>query len=86
MAHLEITEVVLYNCNIVNNNLQHNSRVLYTHVSNRSFGLLLDISPKVFTFLKTFISEFPYIEVWFTDQNFKPLQKAEKINITLVIN
>ena len=86
MAHLEITEVVLYNCNIVNNNLQHNSRVLYTHVSNRSFGLLLDISPKVFIFLKTFISEFPYIEVWFTDQNFKPLQKAEKINITLVIN
>ena len=86
MAHLEITEVVLYNCNIVNNNLQHISRVLYTYVSNRSFGLLLDISPKVFIFLKTFISEFPYIEVWFTDQNFKPLQIAEKINITLVIN
>ena len=86
MAHLEITEVVLYNCNIVNNNLQHISRVLYTYVSNRSFGLLLDISPKVFIFLKTFVSEFPYIEVWFTDQNFKPLQIAEKINITLVIN
>ena len=36
-------------------------------------------------FLKTFNSEFSYTEVWFTDQNFKPLQKEDKINTTLVI-
>ena len=46
---------------------------------------LLDISPKHVTFLKTFNSEFSYIEVWFTDQNSKPLQIKDKINITLVI-
>ena len=35
---------------------------------------------------KTFDSEFSYIEVWFTDQNLKPLEIEDKINITLVIN
>ena len=37
-------------------------------------------------FLKTFNSEFSYIEIWFPDQNFKPLEIENKINITLVIN
>ena len=36
--------------------------------------------------LKTFDSEFSYIEVWFTDQNSKPLEMEDKTNITLVIN
>ena len=42
------------------------------------------VSPKNFIFLKTFNSKFSYIEVWFTDQNSKPLE--DKTNITLVIN
>ena len=46
VPYLEITEVVLVHCNIVNNNYQENSRVLYTFVPNRSFGQLLAISPK----------------------------------------
>ena len=86
MPHLEIIEVILVHCNIVNNNYQQDSRVLYTFVPNKSFGQLLDISPKNFIFLKTFDSEFSYIEVWFTDQNSKPLEIEDKINITLVIN
>ena len=52
--NLEITEVVLVHCNIANNNYQQNSRVLYTFVPKKSFGQLLDISPKNFIFLKTF--------------------------------
>ena len=82
MLHLEITEVVLVHCSIVNNNHQHNSRVLYTFIPNESFGQLLDISPKIFIFLKTFNSEFSYIKIWFTDQNSKPLEIEDKINIT----
>ena len=78
--HLEITEVTLVHCNIVNNGYQQNSRVLYKFVPNKSFGQLLDILPKNFTFLKTLNSEFSYIEVWFTYQNSRPL------DITLVIN
>ena len=45
VPHLEITEVVLGHCNMVNNNYQHDSRVLYTFLPNKSFGSLLDISP-----------------------------------------
>ena len=43
MSHLEITDVVLVYCNIVNNVYQHDSSVLYIFVSNKSFGQLLDI-------------------------------------------
>ena len=78
--------VVLIHCKIVNNDYQQDSRVLYTFVPNKSLGQLLDISPKNFIFLKTFNSEFSYIEVWFTDRKSKPLEIEDKINITLVIN
>ena len=54
MAHLEINEVVLIYCNIVSSDYQQGSKVLYTFVPNKSFGQLLDISPKVFIFLNTF--------------------------------
>ena len=84
--HLEITELVLVHCNIVNNDYQQDSRVLYTFVPNKLFGQLLDISPKNSIFLKTFNSEFSCIEVWFTDRNSKPLEIEDKINITLFIN
>ena len=84
--HLEITEVVLIYCNIVNNDYQQDSRVLYQFVPNKSFGQILDILTKHFIFLKTFDSELSYIELWFTDQNSKPLEIEDKINITLVIN
>ena len=55
---LEMTELVLVYCNIVNNNYQQDSKDLYTFVPNRSFGQLLDVSPKKFIYLKTFDSEF----------------------------
>ena len=72
--HLEITEVVLIHCNIVSNDYQQDSRVLYTFVPNESFGELLDISPENFIFLKIFNSEFSYVKVWSTDQNSRPLE------------
>ena len=45
MPHLEITEVALVHCNMVNNDYQQDSPVLYTFIPNKSFGSLLDISP-----------------------------------------
>ena len=81
VPYLEIIEVILIHCNVVNNSNQQNSRVLYTFVTIKSFGQLLDISPKNFIFLKPFDSEFSYI-----DQNSYPLEIEDKINITLVIN
>ena len=44
VPHLEITEVVLVHCNIVNNDYQQDSKVLYTFVPNKPFGSLLGIS------------------------------------------
>ena len=58
VPHVEIIEVVLVHCNIVNNDYQQDSRVLYTLVPNKLFGSLLEISPKNHIFLKTFNSEF----------------------------
>ena len=86
MPHLKITELVSIHCNIVNNDCQQDSRVLYTFVPNKSFGQLLDISPENFLFLKTFNLEFSYIKVRFIDQNSKPLEIEDKISLTLAIN
>ena len=52
VPNLEITEVVLVDFNIVNNDCQQNSRVLYAFILNKSFGQLLDIWPKNFIFSK----------------------------------
>ena len=86
VPYLKITEVVLIHFNTVNNEYQHDLRVLYKIVSNTMFGRLLYISPKSFIFLKIFNSEFSYIKVWFTDQNFKQLDTEDEIEITLVIH
>ena len=39
VPHLEIAVVVLVHCNVVNNDYQKISRVLYTFFPNKSFGL-----------------------------------------------
>ena len=85
VPHLEIIEVVLVHFNIVNNDYQQDSRVLYTSVPNKPFGSLLEISPTDFIPIKTFNSEFQSIEVWFTDQNSLTLEIEDKIDLTLVI-
>ena len=85
VPHLEIVEVVLVHCNLVNNDYQQNSRILYTFVPNKTFGSLLEISPPNHVFLKTFNSEFQEIKIWFTDQTSKPLEVEDKVNVTLII-
>ena len=85
VPHLEITEIVLVHCNTVNNDYQQDSRVLYTFFPNKPFGSLLEIAPTKLIFLKTFNTEFQGIEVSFTDQNSRPLEIKDRINLTLVI-
>ena len=62
ISHLEIIEVVLFHSSIANNDYQKDSIIkcilLYTFVCNKSFGQLLDMSPKNFVLLKTFNPEF----------------------------
>ena len=74
MPHLEIAEVVLVHCDIVNNDYQQDLTVLYTFVPSKPFGSLLEISPSYHIFFKTFNSEYDEIKLWFTDQNSQPLE------------
>ena len=85
VAHLEAVELVLVHCNLVNNDYQQESRILFTFVPNKSFSSLLEISPTNQVFLKTFNPEFQEAKVWFTDQTSKPLELEDKTNITLII-
>ena len=85
VPHLGIVELVLVHCNLVNNDYQQDLRILYTFVPNKPFGSLLEISPINHIFLKTFNSEFQEIKVWFTDENSKPLEEEDRINLTLII-
>ena len=86
MPHLEITKVEIVHFNIVTNDYQQDSIILYTFIPTKWFSKLLDILPKNLIFLKTFDSESSFIEVWFTTQKSKPLEIKDKINITLVVN
>ena len=77
--------VKIVHCNIVNNNHQEDSRVLYTFVPTKAFGSLLEISPTNHIFLKTFNSEYNEIEVRFIDQNSNPLEIEDRTNLSMEI-
>ena len=85
VPRLETVEVVLVNCNLVNNNYQQASKVLFTFVPNKQFGQLITIAPHSLTMLKTTNAEFLSIEIWFTDQNNRPPEIEDNVNITLII-
>ena len=85
VARLEIFEVVLVHCILVNNSYQQASKVLFTFVPNKQFGQLITITPHSPTMLKTTNAEFLFIEIWFTDQNNRALEVEDNVNITLII-
>ena len=85
VPHLEVFVLLSVHCNLVNNDYQQDSRILFTFVPNKSFDSLLEISPTNHVFLKTFNYEFQEVRIWFTDQTSKPLELEDKINITLII-
>ena len=85
VPRLETVEVVLVHCNLVNNNYQQASKVLFTFVPNKQFGQLITITPHSLAMLKTTNAEFSLFEIWFIDQNNKPLEIKDNVNITLII-
>ena len=82
---LESVGAVLVHCNLVNKSYQKASKVLFTFVPNQKFGQLNTISPHLLTMLKTANTEFQSIELWFADQNKRPLEIKDIVNITLII-
>ena len=85
VSNLQITELVLVHCNIVNNDYQQDSRVMYTLIPVKLFGQLQDISPKNYIFLKTFIQSFHILKHGLLI-TIEVLEMEDKINLTLVIN
>ena len=84
IAKLECAEFVLVHCNLVNNNYQQASKVLFTFAPNKQFGQLINEAPHSLIMLSITNTEFSSNEVWFTDQNSEPLE-IEDINMTLII-
>ena len=82
---LESVEVVLIHCNLVNNNYQQTSTLLFTFVPNKQLGQLINIVAHSLTMLSTANTEFSFTEVWFTDQNSKPFEIEDNDNLTVII-
>ena len=82
---LESVDLVLMHCNLVNNDYQKVSRVLFTFVPNKSYGQLMTTVPHPLIMLKTVNTEFSFVEVWFTDQDNRPLEIEDNVNITMII-
>ena len=75
---LESVELVLVHCNLVNNSYQQASKVLFTFVPNTKYGQLITVSPESLM-LKTVNTEFSFIEIWFTDQDNRPLEIKDSV-------
>ena len=82
---LKFVDVVLIHCNLVKNDYQHTSKVLFTFVPDKKFGQLINISPHAFTMTNIENTEFSSVEVWFTDQASKGVGIEDNINLTLII-
>ena len=82
---LESVEVVLVHWNLVKNDYQHTSKVLFSFVPNKQFGQLIDISPHSLTMINAVNTDFSFAEVWFRDQISKALEIEDNVNLTLII-
>ena len=82
---LDPIEIVWVHCNLVKNDYQHTSKVLFTFVSNKQFGQLINISPHSLIKMNTVNTEFSSVEVWFIDQASKAREIKESVNLTLII-
>ena len=82
---LDPIEIVWVHCNLVKNDYQHTSKVLFTFVSNKQSGQLINISPHSLIKMNTVNTEFSSVEVWFIDQASKAREIKESVNLTLII-
>ena len=85
VPELESFDVFLVHSSQVNNSYQQASEVLFTFVPNKQFSQLITISPHLLTVLKTSNAEFQSIQLWFTDQINRSLEKEDTVNIALII-
>ena len=82
---LESVEVALVHCNLIKDDYQHTSKVLFTFVPNKQFRQLINISPHFLTMMNTANTEFSFVEVWFIDQIGNSLEIKDTVNLTLIV-
>ena len=82
---LESVEVVLDHCNLVKNDYQHTSKIVFSFAPKKQFGQLINISPHSLTMMNKVNTEFSVIDVCFTDQASKALETEDDVNLTLTI-
>ena len=85
VSKLESVVVVLVRCNLVKNDYQHTSKVLFAFVPNKQFWQLINISPHSLTMMNAVNAEFSSVEIWFTDQASKALEIEDDVNLTIII-
>ena len=85
VPRLESAEVVLVHYNLVNNNYQQASKVIFTFVPIKQFGQLITNGPHSLIVLNATNIEFSSIEVWFTEQKSKQLEIEDNVNRPLIL-
>ena len=85
VPRLERVDTVLIHCNLVDNRVTHNSSILHAFIPNNSFGSLLSVTPNYPQNRYCRNASFNYIEVYFTDQDERPLDVEDKILVELQI-
>ena len=83
LPEIEQVHSVLVHCNVVQNNYQQHSKLLYTFIPDKQYGQLLVFEPKALISLKTVDSVF---NIWFTDQDNRSLQMEDNVNISLTVD
>ena len=83
---LEAVEVVIVQCNLVEDQYQQKSEILYISTPNKSDAYLLNVEPSNLVFLKTHNTEFGEIIITFTGQNGRLFQTEDIVNLALLIN
>ena len=85
MPKLESGEVAFVNFNLVKNDYQHISKVLFTFVPDKQFGQLINISTHSLTMMNTINTEFCFVEVCVKDQFSKAFEIEDSVNLTIFI-
>ena len=80
---LKVLEKVLVQSNLVDNQYQQKLKVIYTFTPNKSYVNLLNVETS--NEVKPHNAEFDEIIITFADQNDRPLEIEDKVNLTLLI-
>ena len=73
-------------CNLVDKQYKQKCEVLQIFTLNKFYAYLLNVEASNFVYLKTYNTKFDEIIITFTDQNGRPLEKEDKVNLTLLIS